>query len=242
MKIVYLSPHLDDVVLSVGGLIHKQTNRGHDVEIWTFMTGDPDESTLSEYARQLNNTMWKMPAKALLARRRLEDFRASCIVGATVLHLGLLDCVYRCHSDGTPIYSDICARPDSNDPVNAQVIASLIHERVTSNEPQLLVCPLAIGHHVDHVIVRQGVAMASFAGTAYYADFPYCFVPENRVRQNEMTTQRFRLTRKEIRAWVAGASAYESQIWMLFDNQNQLSRHIRRYARRTRGAVLWSAR
>jgi len=41
MHWIYLSPHLDDAVLSCGGIIWQQVQSGHQVEIWTICAADP---------------------------------------------------------------------------------------------------------------------------------------------------------------------------------------------------------
>lgn len=59
MRWIYISPHLDDAVLSAGGLIYEQTRAGHEVEIWTFMCGFPsqrrDFSLCSVFAQPMGN-------------------------------------------------------------------------------------------------------------------------------------------------------------------------------------------
>ncbi|NTU55874.1 MAG: PIG-L family deacetylase, partial [Anaerolineales bacterium] len=49
MRWIYLSPHLDDAVLSAGGLIYEQTRSGTPVEIWTFMCGVPSGTEFSPF-------------------------------------------------------------------------------------------------------------------------------------------------------------------------------------------------
>ena len=95
MRWIYLSPHLDDAVLSAGGLIHDQAKSGIPVEIWTFMSGYPPEGEFSQFA-ELQHHMWGFPsAEAAVSTRREEDERAAAIVGASAVHLDFLDCIYR---------------------------------------------------------------------------------------------------------------------------------------------------
>ncbi|MBA4379671.1 MAG: PIG-L family deacetylase, partial [Anaerolinea sp.] len=54
MRWIYISPHLDDAVLSCGGLIWEQSHAGTQVEIWTVCTGDPPEGPLSPFAEVLH--------------------------------------------------------------------------------------------------------------------------------------------------------------------------------------------
>ncbi|MBN2499463.1 MAG: PIG-L family deacetylase, partial [Anaerolineales bacterium] len=54
LKLIYLSPHLDDVALSCGGLVWEQAQAGMAVEVWSVCAGDPPPGELSEYARSLH--------------------------------------------------------------------------------------------------------------------------------------------------------------------------------------------
>src|SRR5215212_8855307 len=95
MRWIYLSPHLDDAVLSAGGLIYEQTRSGNAVEIWTFMCGYPPPGEVSPFAEQ-NHTQWGFPsAEEATSARRAEDQNAAAIIGAQVLHFDFLDCIYR---------------------------------------------------------------------------------------------------------------------------------------------------
>ena len=42
MRWIYISPHLDDAVLSAGGLLYDQAQKGIPVEIWTVVCGYPE--------------------------------------------------------------------------------------------------------------------------------------------------------------------------------------------------------
>ena len=70
MRWIYLSPHFDDAVLSCGGLIWEQTQKGTQVEIWTINAGDPvDEPGSAMIARV--HAMWQTgtPRQTVTQRR-----------------------------------------------------------------------------------------------------------------------------------------------------------------------------
>lgn len=94
MRWIYLSPHLDDAVLSAGGLIHGQTQAGIPVEIWTFMCGYPPEGEYSPIAQTLHKIWGFDSAEEVVRSRRVEDINAAAIVGATTVHFDFLDCIY----------------------------------------------------------------------------------------------------------------------------------------------------
>ena len=54
-KILIISPHLDDAVLSCGDLINKYVKEGHQVDVLTIFSGSVDENSLSDAAKQFHN-------------------------------------------------------------------------------------------------------------------------------------------------------------------------------------------
>jgi len=90
---VYLSPHLDDAVLSCGGLIAAQVRLGHPVLILTVCAGDPPAGELTPLARVLHER-WQTGLQTA-AVRRAEDLAACARLGAAARHLDLPDCIYR---------------------------------------------------------------------------------------------------------------------------------------------------
>jgi len=104
MRYIYFSPHLDDAVLSAGGLISDQTRSGIPVEIWTFMSGVPDDEQLTDFARSMHKMWGTTSAKETIQIRREEDRQAASRVGAKAVHFDFLDCIYRRGKNGEALY------------------------------------------------------------------------------------------------------------------------------------------
>ncbi|MGZ9225622.1 MAG: PIG-L family deacetylase, partial [Anaerolineales bacterium] len=146
MRWIYLSPHLDDAVLSAGGLIYEQTKSGLPVEIWTFMCGYPLDLPEAEYSTyaQLQHTQWGFSsAQEGIRIRREEDQSAAARVGASVLHFDFLDCIYRRGVNGEWLYYDISEPPREEDSDLPSQIAEAVSTRLLLDD--LLVCPLSVG-------------------------------------------------------------------------------------------------
>ena len=88
---VYLSPHLDDAVLSCGGLLHQQ--RELQPLVITLFAGVPDYRVLSPFAAG-QHRRWGEPADPT-GERRAEDAAALALLGAACEHWDYLDCIYR---------------------------------------------------------------------------------------------------------------------------------------------------
>ncbi|MRR32548.1 PIG-L family deacetylase, partial [bacterium] len=93
MQWIYLSPHLDDAVLSCGGMIAEQASGGDSIQIWTICAGAPPAGRLSPFARKLHQR-WGTGRDAIKVRR-LEDRAACQRLGAVSRHFPIPDCIYR---------------------------------------------------------------------------------------------------------------------------------------------------
>lgn len=233
MRWIYLSPHLDDAVFSAGGLIHEQARAGIPVAIWTFMCGYPQEpeENMSPFA-QLLHAQWGASSAAEATRlRRAEDQRAAALLGAGIVHFDFLDCIYRRGADGEPLYYDIFLPPHPEDARMPDRIAEAI--RSDLGQDDVLVCPLALGSHVDHVLVRQGGERLGLP-LYYYLDVPYIFYhPEHlgQISERMRETTHF-ITETGLSRWKEAALEYKSQIPTLreaFDTPEKVQASLEAY-------------
>jgi LmbE family N-acetylglucosaminyl deacetylase len=211
MRWIYISPHLDDAVLSAGGLIYDQVRSGIPVEIWTILAGYPPEGEISQFA-QLQHFMWGFPsAEAAVSARRQEDRNAAAILGAQTVHFDFLDCIYRRGSNGEWLYSDISVPSHEEDAAFPGQIAEAILDRVQPDD--VVVCQLAVGSHVDHVLVRQGVEKTSLH-LLYDIDIPYYLSkPEELGPQSSgMKESVHSITDLGLEAWQRAVVEYKSQL------------------------------
>jgi len=184
MSIVYLSPHLDDAVLSCGGAIRQQVAQGESVHVITVITKDSTASTpLSPFAQRLHRDWGNHPRPFDL--RRAEDLAALTLLGSQALHLDYLDAIYRTGADGQWMYTDGgllfgAVRPD--DPLasrDGEMLATALQDLLANLQPQgalkRLCAPLAVGRHVDHQIVHSAAKTLLGWGypVAFYEDYPY---------------------------------------------------------------------
>ncbi len=111
MRVIYLSPHFDDAVLSAGGLIHDEAAQGDPTEIWTLMGGIPTDPELSEFAVRMHAEWGTTTASQTVRLRRREDRQAARALGARAVHFRFLDCLYRRNADGRPLYAEALRAP-----------------------------------------------------------------------------------------------------------------------------------
>lgn len=239
MRWIYLSPHFDDAVLSCGGLIWEQVRAGHNVEIWTIFAGFPPPGPLSEFA-SANHALWGVSSgEETVAMRRLEDQNAAAIVGAELVHFDLPDCIYRKSLRGDFLYTQtVMTTPIRADRGLPRRIATVLRSELEQDDR--LLCPLALGGHVDHLQVRKA-AESLREPLHYYADIPYVLnSPETLAPATEgWQSELHPISQAGAEAWLEGVRAYASQVGSLYKGPETLFEAIRSHWAREGGIRLW---
>ncbi len=231
---LYLSPHLDDVALSCGGLIAKQGLGGERVLVLTIFAGRPSYGSLSLFARFLHLT-WGNPPDPVGLRWK-EDEAALAHLGAEPYHLPLLDALYR--GQPRPLYRSNGALFGEIDPQDrglAEEVAGYVEEVSRRYGQPCLYAPLAVGHHVDHRMVKGAADLLSQRGqeVTYYEDFPYGENPQALAKALAVE-EGWSSTLEEIgdalERKIEAIALYSSQIFVLFRSREAMARRVRAYA------------
>jgi LmbE family N-acetylglucosaminyl deacetylase len=242
MRWIYLSPHFDDAVLSCGGLIYEQVRQGIQVEIWTILAGDPPAGPLSEFALE-NHALWGFTsAEETITARKAEDEDAAAIVEAELVQFELPDCIYRRSPKGEYLYTrSVITSPHPADRKLPVRIATVLRSELRQED--LLVCPLALGGHVDHILVRRA-AESMLRPLFYYADVPYVLNQPEALAPavSALEARFFPVSETGLDTWLNGVSAYRSQLDSLFKGAGTLNAAIRSYWGGERGLYLWHMR
>jgi LmbE family N-acetylglucosaminyl deacetylase len=249
---VYLSPHPDDVILSCGGLIWQQAQRGESVAVVTvFGASPPPGETLSPFARSLHDR-WQRSAQAGVdfsdppAVRRAEDVQAfeALSDSVQVVHLPLLDCIYRMHPlTGEALYASeegIFGLAHPSDPAwEALSEAPLLPDGAT------LYVSLAVGHHIDHQLLRVAVEGWGLPADRlrYYEDYPYVTKPgalEAALGKREgWAPLVVPMPEAALQAKIVAAAQHNSQISTFWPNLEQMAAALHVQAGRTGGERFW---
>ena len=226
---LFLSPHLDDAVLSCGGLIAKLSTAAK-VTIATAFCSAPWFGPYSNLAGWLHGIAGVKNARCLARIRRYEDAAACRRVGAGYVHWYYRDAVYRVSSPGHFLYPSII----QTDPVpqDASMISRLAKQidRLADGH-DFLVAPLGIGRHVDHLVVRQAAERCERM-LLYYPDIPYLWFDPAGVSEyvNGLSIIKYHVEQAFVDCWVAAVLDYRSQWNMLNDAAKPLDQRLREYA------------
>jgi LmbE family N-acetylglucosaminyl deacetylase len=240
VRLIFVSPHLDDAALSAGGLIHEQADLGNRVEIWTIMAGIPEIPVLSEFAREMHGKWGTTTVEDTLEVRKAEDRRAAELLGATAVHFSFPDAIYRRGMDGQNLYAEPVGTPlQAGDEGLAGRIAQELGLRLEPDD--VVICPLALGAHVDHVIVRQA-AEALNRPLRYVADLPYILYDPGALdaATMRMESRLFPISESGFDAWLDAVGLYASQLSTLYQSWGLLQEAMRQYWRAQGGLQLWS--
>jgi LmbE family N-acetylglucosaminyl deacetylase len=239
-KWVYLSPHMDDVAISCGGLIWEQVQAGDLVEIWTICTGDPPPGPLSPFAQELH-ARWQTGRGAASIRRQ-EDRQACQELGAGWRHLSIPDCIYRTDSDGSYLYASEQAIFGILQPADSWLVEMISRDILASLDRQaILVSPLAIGGHVDHQLTRAA-AEATVRPLWYYADYPYAHTRQAEIQvlaESGWETKSFSISDDALQVWARAVSAHRSQISSFWTGREELISDLKAYREQMSGVRLW---
>ncbi|MDY6874259.1 MAG: PIG-L family deacetylase [Chloroflexota bacterium] len=226
---IFISPHLDDVALSCGGLVWDLAREGDRVEVWSVVAGDPPEGSYSDFAEE-NHQRWGQSGREAMVLRREEDWAACRVLDAEPRHLDFIDAIYRSDpKTRRPIVNNndelFGKRPET-------WLVAAIAARLACELPAdaRVVFPLGLGGHIDH---RAVVAAGQMLGrsTAWYADYPYIlkhFVSPL-LTGSGLGLQSRQLDEDALAAWQEAVLCYASQIGDFWRDAEETRLALRNY-------------
>jgi LmbE family N-acetylglucosaminyl deacetylase len=150
-RIVVVSPHLDDAVLSLGAAIARASRSEADVRVLTVLAGDPDSERPAGPWDALSGFSTEGEAAT---QRRVEDSRACEIVGATPVWLP---------------FSDV----ENRDDFDQEAVWRAMEAHVADCD--LVLSPGFPLHHPDHVLLTTLILrrLDTDRQLALYVEQPY---------------------------------------------------------------------
>jgi LmbE family N-acetylglucosaminyl deacetylase len=240
VRILAISPHLDDAVLSAGAFLAQAKEDGGEVTVFTVFAGVA-EPPYSAMAQQLHASWGLAPDQKAPLYRRQEDIAAVGQLGVRYRHGRFLDVIYRRSPDGQWLIDrgrrPVIRRPQDNHDLVAEVGKEL-GPVIDECSPTLLATCVAIGNHVDHQVTRDAVLLAAAdrgIPVRLWQDLPYAAdVPdlpdlpgglrlgpaELGVVRPEARTRKFQAVRQ-----------YASQLSMLDGSQRDLFTKLEEHSR-----------
>lgn len=218
---IFVSPHLDDAILSCGYLITDLIKLKKEVILITVFTKALSKTITPQARSFLKNCGYKSAAK-LFKDRKAEDIGVSKFLNTNHICLNFIDAAWRLNNKRLPIYTkqeiQFSGKVLPYDKTLAKTIKTRLVKIISRNKSPLVLSPLGIGGHVDHIIVRK-IINNLVCSKIFWEDYPYNtnrknikdFFIQNKKFRPLFTLRRFRFSQKDklIRF-------YKSQINCLF--------------------------
>ena len=190
-KYIFVSPHLDDAVLSCCYLIQKLKSLGKKINIISVFTA----SSYPPYSKVAKDFIFKCgykDADKLFDDRKIEDKKAQKFLGCSYIHLDFIDAAWRtvAYKKGTGLINKTrhilnfpnylygneknlfsgCYKKQDHELI--KILSQKFNDIVNQANETIILSPLGIGGHVDNVIVRESLRKLSDR-IIYWEDYPY---------------------------------------------------------------------
>lgn len=224
---LFISPHLDDVVFSCGGMLAKMRIEGWRTILCTVFTKSVVNPKGFALACQLDKNL--APDVDYMKLRRAEDFRAARILNVSeVLHLNFAEAPHRGYESAPELFAGV--KPSDKIHTAIAETFALLDE---IHQPQAIFAPQGLGNHCDHLQTIDA-ALATFDSTkiGWYFDTPYVIRQPEAANYHRLSPK---LTRSqiditaEISAKISACAEYKSQIDFQFGGAERLDRSLRHF-------------
>lgn len=185
---IFVSPHLDDAMLSAGGLIHYLSKKTKVVVINVFTESSDEKQTLSAW-KFIKDMGYEKPS-ALFKERLAEDKKAFESMGIEPIYLGFSDALWRkkngfvakslgaiisefAHVYPTYRFHMMSGKVAKADNITKTDVTKRIKKIIEHEKSPLVFSPLGVGGHPDHILVRDVCASSFSENLIYWSDFPY---------------------------------------------------------------------
>lgn len=189
---LFLSPHLDDAVLSCGALIEAQAQEREIIVATVFTEASPAPHTRA--ARSFVRQSTLEDGVQLFEARKAEDKAVLAAMGVQLIHLGAVDALFRrrqlprlargawnkllpelTHRYSTYRFDIALGRIARGDKTLIRQLQDDVAELMAVTKAELLFVPVGVGSHVDHLITRKA-GEGHPENLVLYSDFPYDLV------------------------------------------------------------------
>ncbi len=194
-RLFFISPHLDDAILSAGGLIYDLKDNNKIKIITVFTKGDK-----------------------FFVDRKMEDKKVCQYLGVNYLHLGFKDALWRKTYNSIKNIFSKKINSTKEEAELEKIIIKKLKKIIKNTKNTIIFAPLSIGNHIDHRIINK-ICRENFTNVIYWEDYPYNLklnLSEELVKKNSLTKFEFS---KNLLVKDKLIKFYKSQITSLFGDK-----------------------
>jgi LmbE family N-acetylglucosaminyl deacetylase len=224
---LFLSPHLDDVAFSCGGLAASLADAGWRTVLVTAFTRSVLPATGFALACQLDKGL--TAEVDYMALRRAEDLVAAERLGFDeVIWLDLPEAPHRGYQSAPALFADL--HPEDG---VVPALTACFRQLQVNYQPDLVLAPQGLGGHVDHrQVIAAVLAAVPLTHAAFYRDTPYAIRAPDAAADAAIprdTTVRVPIAAALDRK-ISAAQAYTTQIGFQFQGPENTARALRDFA------------
>lgn len=247
---LFFSPHLDDAVLSCGGLLSLLGEKNAVLIVNVF--SQAKEGKLSRYSKNYLHFCGFKDKNDYFKTREKEDKQAAALVRAKTSYLDLPEAIFRFQPRFLfPRFfynskKKLLGKIDSKDKQILTEVKRGIKEKIDEAGEKIdrIYFPLAIGGHVDHRILNQvGFEMAKEKLVAqekifFYQDFPYLLKSqmkkwEIKLKKKGLRVKKIHLPKEVVEKKHQAILCYRSQIKPLFGTKKNFVSQFNQFHRKS---------
>ena len=192
---IFISPHLDDAILSCGGYLTHLRKNDHQVIVITVFS-EAESNRHSKHTKQylkhcgLNPTM--VSPDMFFQHRKDEDKQALKIIGLKGHYLGFSDLAWRKNKKIKSLFlypnhkTIFSAQIHQQDELMIKQISRKIKTKLVKYHPQevTIFAPIGIGNNTDHIIINKLLNNYEKSyQVVYWEDYPYNLNKDLRSKQ-----------------------------------------------------------
>lgn len=180
-----------------------------------MFAGAPSSGRYSPNALWLHGVSGVTSARELARTRQQEDIAACTVLGAHARHFAFHDAAYRTRDNGTFLYQNLQGdnlAPEDEGLVE-RIASALLNEILESD---VILAPLGVGRHVDHLLIRKVAELLPQSQLIYYPEIPYALNVPEQIPALSAGLSGFDYAIEPVhqRAWEKAAACYTSQARM----------------------------
>jgi LmbE family N-acetylglucosaminyl deacetylase len=219
----FVSPHLDDAILSASFLIKKLRDANIKIQVITLFTkGSPNP--YSPQAEEFIKLSGLKDSRSLFKTLSHENANAAKSLDVRYKYLNFIDAAFRKNIFGKNIYINSSEQFDGvvfkEDKSLVIQISNEISKYINNQHNSVFLVPLGIGGHVDHVIVRKAIEALN-QPIIYWEDYPYNQSNRNIksfFKKNKNFKLSFILANEKLNVKKLAIESFKSQMKVLFPN------------------------
>lgn len=226
-KILVLSPHLDDAAFSLGPYL-AETSKKNKITVATVFTKTVKD--LSDFAMACQLDKGLSCDVDYMNIRRKEDVEWSERIGVEIIHGLLPEAPHRGYNSAKELFGLITESLDFK-----YALKDWFFDLLQKTEPDVIFCPLGVGNHVDHVLVRQMVLDQGLNRILLflYKDLPYAEhisfkLSDYILKDDNWIETSVSLSIESLEQAIYAAEAYKTQIKFQFGSKINMISTLKR--------------